>query len=273
MSPKTFVVPLDGSDFAERALPIAESLAERIGGRLLLVSTQPHGPLEPEEYLDEVAQRYERMPVDIVATKRGRAAEVIAEAVASSTDRVVCMTTHGRGGLRWAAVGSVAEELIRTTDRPLLLVGRHCRPGFLTHGSRLVACSNGSETSADLASAAHEWSELLALDLSVAVVVHPLDVESAEHPGGLLDPIASQFDVDRAATQMIRSTFPAGAIADLAEELPAAILAMSCHGRTGVSRVALGSTTMSVLQLAPCPLLVTRRASGGSSASGGEQGP
>jgi nucleotide-binding universal stress UspA family protein len=40
MAPKTFVVPLDGSEFAERALPVAETLAERLGGSLLLVSAQ-----------------------------------------------------------------------------------------------------------------------------------------------------------------------------------------------------------------------------------------
>jgi nucleotide-binding universal stress UspA family protein len=32
---------------------------------------------------------------------------------------------------------------------------------------------------------------------------------------------------------------------------------MNCHGRTGLARFALGSTTMGVLQLASCPLLVS----------------
>jgi len=38
MRPKTLVVPLDGSEFAERALPIATTLAERLDAGLLLVS-------------------------------------------------------------------------------------------------------------------------------------------------------------------------------------------------------------------------------------------
>ena len=54
MDPKTIVVPLDGSEFAERALPVAKAIADRIGGGLLLVSASYRGPLHPHEYLDEV---------------------------------------------------------------------------------------------------------------------------------------------------------------------------------------------------------------------------
>src|SRR3974390_2988218 len=55
MDAKTFVVPLDGSAYAERALPIAETLAERVGGGLLLVSAQYDGPREPRAYLEQRA--------------------------------------------------------------------------------------------------------------------------------------------------------------------------------------------------------------------------
>jgi nucleotide-binding universal stress UspA family protein len=55
----------------------------------------------------------------------------------------------------------------------------------------------------------------------------------------------------------LTSRFPDDALADFANELSAAMIAMNCHGRTGLARLALGSTTMGVLQLALCPLLVT----------------
>ena len=69
MTPKTLVVPLDGSEYAERALPVAEAIAERIGGNLLLVSAQYQGPLEPRAYLEERAALRDRCPVDVVRTK------------------------------------------------------------------------------------------------------------------------------------------------------------------------------------------------------------
>ena len=99
---------------------------------------------------------------------------------------------------------------------------------------------------------------MLDLHLDVAVVTHPLDVESAEHPRVLLDPIAAQFGGSEPIEPcMIRSGYPAGALADFADELPAAIVAINSRSRRGFARVALGSVTMGVLQLASCPLLVT----------------
>ena len=260
MSPKTLVVPLDGSEWAERALPIADALADRIGGRLVLVSSQYYGPIDPTEYLEEMAARHKRNPVDIVTTKDTYAAEVIVEAVQASDDRVVCMTTHGRGSVRWAALGSVAEEVIRRAERPTILVGRHCRPDFLAGAPNLLAAADGSDNSAELATAARDWAGALGLDLRATVVVHPLDVESAEHSFDLMTPIAADFGLaDRTKVTMVRSNYPAGAIADLAAELPAALIGLNCHGRTGLARFALGSVTMGVVHLASCPVLVTHR--------------
>ena len=93
---------------------------------------------------------------------------------------------------------------------------------------------------------------------SSAIVVHPLDVETAEHPEVLLDPILEQFGgPEHASVNLLKSTYDAGAIADYAYDLPAAMIAMECQGITGLARVVLGSVTMGVLNLAPCPLLVT----------------
>ncbi|MGO9875817.1 MAG: universal stress protein [Acidimicrobiia bacterium] len=259
MAVKTLVVPLDGSEFAERALGVAQTLAERIGARLLLISAQYSGHLEPGQYLEAHAIRCDRCPVDVIATNEAAAAEAIVEAIEGDDGRMVCMTTHGRGRLRWAALGSVAEDVIRHAGRPMFLVGRNCRADFLERSSHLVVCTDGGGGSHELAPAAREWSELLGLDLRVGVVVHPLDVESAEHAEGLLGSIAAQFDGEAVAPTMITSDYPAGALADFADELPAAIVAMSCHGRAGLARLALGSMTMGVLHLASCPLLVTHR--------------
>jgi nucleotide-binding universal stress UspA family protein len=259
MNPKTIVVPLDGSEFAERALPVADKLAERIGGGLMLVSAQYYGPIEPRQYLDEQAA-LRRSPVEVIATKDTYAAEIITETVEGSDDRVVCMTTHGRGRLRWAALGSVAENVIRRTTHPMFLVGRNCRPNFLDRSSHLLACVDGREGAAQLAPEVNAWSELLGLSRYAAVVMHPLDVASAEHQHQLLDPIAAEFGGStRVDIAMLRSRYVAGALADFADELPAAVIAMNSHARGGLARFALGSVTMGVLHLAPCPLLVMHR--------------
>jgi nucleotide-binding universal stress UspA family protein len=258
MTPKTLVVPLDGSEYSERALPVAEAIAERIGGNLLLVSALYRGPLHPGEYLEDCAARCDRTPVELIAAKEELAENAILDTLRGSDDRVVCMTTHGRGRLRWAALGSVAEDVIRRADRPTLLVGRNCRTDFLDRSSHLVACTDGSEGAMELAPVAREWADLLGLDVRVAAVRHPLDVESAEHSDALLASMVAEFGGrDPSEATLIRSSYPAGALADYADELPAALLGMNSHARAGFPRLALGSVTMGVLHLASCPLLVT----------------
>lgn len=267
MTSPTFVVPLDGSGYSERALPIAVALAQRGGGRLLLVSAVEHGPLHPAEYLHEIAGFPRPVPVETLAIPNADVypGTAIADVVSAADDRIVCMTSHGRGGLRWGLLGSVAEEVMRRVERPTVLVGRHCHEDFLSDARFMLACVDGSESSAELAPPAMEWAERLGLDIHVATVVHPLDIESAEHREKILDPIVEQFGgASRVAATLLTSRYPEGALADYAADLGAAIIAMNSRGRTGLARFALGSTTMGTVNQAPCPVLVTpRRAAGG----------
>lgn len=47
-------------------------------------------------------------------------------------------------------------------------------------------------------------------------------------------------------------------IADIAEDRGAGLIIISSHGRTGISRLLLGSVAERVVRLAPCPVLVLR---------------
>jgi nucleotide-binding universal stress UspA family protein len=139
-----------------------------------------------------------------------------------------------------------------------VLIGRHCREDLTLNAPNLLACVDGSATAGRIAPAATEWCERLGLDLHAAIVVHPLDLESAENPEALLAPILEPFGGhDRVTPKVLTSLYPEGALADYAADLPAAIIAINSHGRTGLARIALGSTTMALLNQAPCPLLVT----------------
>lgn len=141
----TLLVPLDGSPFAEQALPVAASLARRHGATLHLVTV--HSPLirpldvqgapvydprfdterrrELESYLTGVAARVAAAG-DLRATHAlvqgtSAAAAIATEAGASGAGLVV-LTTHGRGGFSRVWLGSVATELLRESPVPMLVV-------------------------------------------------------------------------------------------------------------------------------------------------------
>lgn len=145
LSYRRLVVPLDGSDLAEQALPYAEVLARLAGVPLRLVRVidpahlgTPLGALlssdaltlelllEDEriaarDSLEPIAQNLrDRGQVVTVEYRRGPAAhELLA---ATQPGDMLVMVTHGRGGLgRWF-MGSVAEAVIRRATVPVFLV-------------------------------------------------------------------------------------------------------------------------------------------------------
>jgi nucleotide-binding universal stress UspA family protein len=141
------LVPLDGSSFAEYALPIAAELAVRLDAvlELALVHTsysvatadagihatvarwQQDQREREAAYLEEVAARGAgEWGVEVqLALLTGEVAGALRDQVAGAGADLVVMTTHGRSGLERVWLGSVADALIRQVAVPVLLV----RPG------------------------------------------------------------------------------------------------------------------------------------------------
>jgi nucleotide-binding universal stress UspA family protein len=147
----TLVVPLDGSEFAEAALPVAREFAWLLGARLVLVGVvadpsqvlvgeipmyayteDDFGEAEAEvrEYLARAAKRIaSRVPVETVLRVGDASVEIAAE-VAQRGAAAVVMATHGRTGLARSIVGSVAGNILHRSAGPVILV----RPQVLRGG-------------------------------------------------------------------------------------------------------------------------------------------
>jgi nucleotide-binding universal stress UspA family protein len=261
--PTTLVVPLDGSRFAEQVLPLASTLAEQLDADLALVTATSEEQDDRDAaatYLRQVATETPARVVDTIVADGPAPIAAIIAAARGGPDRMVCMTTHGRGRFRWAMIGSVAEGVVSRSDVPIVLAGPRCRTESLQAAGRVVICVDGTDASLSVVPHACELARALHRDIEVVFVGHPLDVEGARHPDMVLGAVAEQVECEGVAAHplLLRSTHPSGALVDLAEEAPAALLAMTTHTRGGLARVALGSVTMGVLNSAPCPVLVTR---------------
>ena len=153
------VVPLDGSDLAEEALPVAVSLSMALGGALILlhaVSPFEDAALSEAMMLDFPQREAERMAqaqaylCTLVArsatggcevhcdVRYGVPAQAIQEAVRDHRAALVVMATHGRSALGRLVVGSVAQSVMQHTPVPVALVRpRHLR-GARTEAQRAV---------------------------------------------------------------------------------------------------------------------------------------
>jgi nucleotide-binding universal stress UspA family protein len=270
MTVASLVVPLDGSPFAERALPVAREVATRLGCGLILVRTAFEGDEErPIAYLEQIAATCNGIPVQLMALDKHPAAQAIMHAAAAGPDRVVCMTTHGYGALRWALLGSVAEEVLRTRHEPTLLIGRHCAEKWSFDGGPLVVAVYGDNVADPIIATARDWAKMLGLDVVVVRVDHPLDESSAERADAVLNAIADWLRAQgvSASVEVVRHSFTPGAIVDVAQQSSASLLAVNSNGRHGIGRLALGSVAMGVAGLSPCPVLVAPMAGGAATAS------
>jgi nucleotide-binding universal stress UspA family protein len=259
--PPTVVVPVDGSERAERALSVARPLARELGASLTIVCKPWYGEAGTAgQYLDAlVRERPPGAPAEEVVSVDGLgAADAIRKVVEEREPALVCMTTHGRGRVRWATAGSVAEDVIHEATAPLLLLGPRAREEWPGPARRIVVCADGAAT--DLRSTEHacEWARALGLEVEIVSVFHPLDVEVAHSQRifGPLEVVAKEHEVEVRTCEVLRSPFVAGALADWAEDDGATMLVMAAHHHSSLARLVLGSTTMATVHLAPCPVLV-----------------
>jgi nucleotide-binding universal stress UspA family protein len=275
----TIVVPLDGSAFAERALRPAVAIAARLErARALLVSCAPADIDTAQRELDDRATLYsDVVEVETLVVATGDPAEVILATVASEPDGMLCMATHGRGSIRSTVLGSVATQIARRSTQPLIVVGPSCRTALLpAERGRLLVCSDGSSLSDRIIPTAATWCDRLQLEPWLIEVVGPDEnPEPADQPHRNREVDAADERLGALATQLHTTAFPAStrvlhgtpdsSITWFAERLPAALIAMATHGRSGLSRIAMGSVASQVVRHAPCPILLTRPTIGGTS--------
>jgi nucleotide-binding universal stress UspA family protein len=255
----TLVVPLDGSEFAERGLPVATRLATRLDGDVLAVTSKWDDDMgAPAKYLDDVIAR---TGVKTVLARDQDAVGAIEYAAHDGPDRTVCMTTHGRGGLRWAMLGSVAEEVLHRLPEPVVLVGRHC-DAQRVDGDELVVCYDGSDAASAVVAASATWAKALDLAVHLVYVAHPLDLETSQHPESIFGDAAAKLEARGLSPQLhvLHGNYVPGMLADFAGSRAAALIAIASRRRTGLARFALGSTTMGVVGSAPCPVVVAHPA-------------
>jgi nucleotide-binding universal stress UspA family protein len=148
------IVPLDGSELAEVALPYAEELASRLKTGVILFQVMPkayhvYGAYEAvaqvpytddemkplkisaQNYLEKVAVRLKGKGINISSEVTvGSAADDIIKLADETDGGMVTMSTHGRSGISRWALGSVADKVVRGTRRPVVLIrAKGAHPG------------------------------------------------------------------------------------------------------------------------------------------------
>lgn len=157
---KRILVPLDGSRFSGQALPYASDIAKRYQAKLIIVRVVPPATVVPSSTATEIgvdpvaariavqsariqdrihvmrARKYLQQKLRAI-TRQGiegsyhiamgePGKSIIRYSAEKSVDLIVMMTS-GKGGLKRAILGSVADEVTRKAGVPVLLVPKQRR--------------------------------------------------------------------------------------------------------------------------------------------------
>ena len=139
---KRLLVPLDRSAYAEQALAVASELARTFDAELVLFHVWDYFAYRFGESGDRVIENIMRATFDfakeyMVATTRrlqdaglrarwqvqaGPIAPSIVNAAETDGADLIVMSSHGRSGLKRWALGSVADRVLCTSHKPVLLI-------------------------------------------------------------------------------------------------------------------------------------------------------
>ena len=137
---QSILVPLDGSKLAEAILPEVEELAALLSARLhLIMVSRIHvlpgvDPTDAQvkvihraiDYLEKLKEKLSARIINIdLHTPYGDPAEKILEVCQRHDINLIAMSTHGRSGIGHWLLGSIADKVVRHSEKPVLLLRAH----------------------------------------------------------------------------------------------------------------------------------------------------
>jgi len=285
---KKILVPLDGSDTAELALPYAQELAGAFNSELILLYV---GKSSEEEYLHMHELYLEKMAVQTKKViKRvspvvisGKPAEGIVKYTEKNDIRLIVMASHGHSGIIPWATGGIASKVIDSIGVPLLLIKetkrRETKEKHLI--SRILLPLDGSEAGEAAITRVKELKSRLEAEVLLLEVVpegrHIRTIGGLDHilypeqeietfkaeAKEYMDKVYKRLQRSKGELEVaIKSGDVAKEILNFAKKKKASLIAISTHGHSGMTKWVFGSTAQKIIQDSPIPVLVVKATPG-----------
>jgi len=284
------VVPLDGSELAERAIAPAVTIAYAMAAEVILLSVVT--PLPPrvdpfsqalrkeieaaKPYLELARAQFLPVSVDskatvIVGTEIARS---IINFVEQNKIDLIVMSSQGRSGLSRRLYGSVAEKVLRGASCDTAIIHAQVDIGPFSC-KRILVPLDGSPSAEQALEPAIEIARSLPAELVLLrAVTIPLDrgetlsspnyhelmaAEKEVQANSYLQQVLERVSNDRLQIKTITAFGrPSETIIGHAKRLNVDLIVMSNRDQSGIRRRLYGSVTEKVLSGAPCVTLVIR---------------
>jgi nucleotide-binding universal stress UspA family protein len=287
---KTIIVPLDGSELAEVALPFAEETVGRTGVAMVLLSVRqaqdPRSPTMMQSYLEKIteqakidAEKYQKspggQPVDVTwKILQGNPAEEIVSFADQEDGNRIVMATHGQSGFTRWGLGSVADKITKASNVPVTLIRAkgsqpEVRKGFYNN---ILAPLDGSKESEvilpHVEDMARSWGAevtFFMVFLAENITVTWEAVKNAESLKSSARNYLENLTSGLKAKGINAKYVMIDSAKDVAEEInkytiqnSTDLVVMATHGRSGPRLWILGSVTNKVLHEGNTPIMLVR---------------
>jgi nucleotide-binding universal stress UspA family protein len=277
---RKILVPIDGSESSSRALEFAVERAQVAGAEIavVLVVNELAAALTtaiPYEYADaapllatldsdaesilgtaEAFVRKAGLTVKCIRLDGLPGTEILSLARESETDLIV-MGSRGRSSLSLVALGSVADEVVRSAPAPVFVISDRSKRASNAGGLRHALVAVDVSPAAGLAlQFACEIARIEKARLTFCTVTGNADKAKASLDSAVAVAASSGVPADT----VTRSGDVAGEILSAAASVGADVIVMGTHGRSGIAEFVLGSVAQAVLAMAHVPVCTVRSA-------------
>jgi nucleotide-binding universal stress UspA family protein len=269
------LVPLDGSQIAEYALPVASWYSKLTGAPLQFVhvlddDTKPEERAAAAEtfqgYCEGFAARFGLGNTECQVIAGSPADAVLGVSVTASA---IVLASHGRGGFRAMVRGSVADKIVRGSGIPVIVEPGTTEPQAPQPGKPILVGLDGSEEAERGLEAARDLGAKGGHPVTLVrtySIPPPVGIEFTTYPADFA------ATMEEAAKSYLGSVAKAGeqtvvlmgdattAILETADQIDACLIVLTSSGKGLTKRVALGSTTDRVIHGTERPVLVIPQA-------------
>lgn len=261
----------DGSEYSAGAVRLALALARKCGSRLhammVVITNDEAQALAPQliasaeqaakSHLEAVARDAASVGVDCdILLRQGDdpAQQIVDEAEALRADVIVVGRRGRRGFARWL-MGDITTKVIGRACCSVLVAPRAAK----IWQRRILLATDGSRYSDAAAIAAGNLAQGCALPLTVvSVTTESHSAKRCEEARQAVDRVLTLTRGDVDTEGLVVQGRPYEAIIETAANKAADLVVVGSHGRTGLTKMMLGSTSERVIQESQWPVLVVK---------------
>ncbi|UZR93545.1 universal stress protein [Chondrinema litorale] len=279
---KKILVPTDFSTEANNALAVAVEIADRINAEITLLHIVDIPYVGHEDnlgimgYTEDHAENpafYKLYMEKLMETTKGRIQALkdqyphstikehvvfdsfqkhMAKFVVKDQTDLIVIGSKGASGIDEVFVGSNTEKVIRYSKVPVLTV-KHYPEGF--DPRKIVFASNFKKVPEKTITALKSFQEIFMAELVFVKIITPNTFETTPDTLNLINEFAKSHGFEDYKAEVFNYFTEEEGIRAFGHEISADIMAMSTHGRTGISHLLFGSIAEEVANHASIPVL------------------